>query len=194
MTDAQLINQTSGEVEWYTPKPIIEAARATMGGIDLDPASSAIANERVRAFLFYNVYDDGISREWKGRAWLNHPFGRAEAPCEPGCTKNHKHHSVRYYGNEAWIQKLLNEWRHGNVTQACCITFASTSEMWFRPLLQYPQCFLHGRTSYLTPEGNPVTGCTKGSVVTYFGGSLDAFIQHFSPLGTVKIKAHHVSR
>jgi hypothetical protein len=169
MTDAQLINQTSGEVEWYTPNPIIEAARATMGGIDLDPASSAIANERVRAFMFYSKHDNGLSREWKGRVWMNHPYGRGL--------------------NEAWIMKLINEWFHLRVEQACCITFASTSEKWFRPLLQFPQCFLHGRTSYLQPDGTPVKGCTKGSVVTYLGKDLAAFVQHFSPLGTVKVKA-----
>lgn len=33
MDNAQLINQTSGDVEWYTPARIIEAARRCMGGI-----------------------------------------------------------------------------------------------------------------------------------------------------------------
>ena len=45
----QQINQTSGDVEYYTPPAIIEAARLVMGTIDLDPASSETANERVRA-------------------------------------------------------------------------------------------------------------------------------------------------
>ena len=60
MNSAQLINQDSGEFEYYTPEFIIEAARRTMGGIDLDPASSFVANERVRATRYFDHLDDSL--------------------------------------------------------------------------------------------------------------------------------------
>ena len=47
------VSQNSGENEWYTPAEYIESARQTLGGIDCDPASSAKANETVKAAKFY---------------------------------------------------------------------------------------------------------------------------------------------
>lgn len=147
MKSHQLINQDSGDFEYYTPIEIVNAARALMGGIDLDPASSEEANTRIGASTIFTLADDGLSKPWLGRIWLNHPFNRG--------------------GNKAWIEKLIREWGEGRTEQACCITFASTSEQWFRPLMQFPQCFLSPRTNYLLPDGTVKRGVTKGSVVTY---------------------------
>ena len=41
-----------------------------MGGIDLDPASSDVANRVVKATQFYSRQDDGFSHEWSGRGWM----------------------------------------------------------------------------------------------------------------------------
>lgn len=136
-------------------------------GIDLDPASSAIANQRVKAARFFTEADDGLNQEWHGRVWMNHPF-----------SKTH---------NAAWIAKLIGEFKAGRVTAACAICFASTSERWFRPLLDYPQCFLTPRTNYLLPDGTVYRGVTKGSVVTYLGSDVAAFAREFAPLGVVKV-------
>ena len=168
---AQLINQDSGNVEYYTPANIIEAARRTMGWIDLDPFSCAVANQTIRASSIYTK-DDGESTfelEWHGNIWMNHPFSRAM--------------------NKRCVDKLIAEYVAGRVKQACCITFASTSEAWFRPLMDYPQCFLSPRTNYLNAEGKKVQGVTKGSVATFIGPDnlLPAFREQFARLGKVKI-------
>lgn len=165
-TSAQLINQTSGVTEYYTPQLIIDAARACMGGIDLDPASSVAANERVRAGYIFTKETDGLKQFWHGRVWMNHPFGRE--------------------ANPLWIAKLEEEYFHGEVKEACCITFACTSEAWFQPLLRRPQCFLVPRTNYLRPDGTLFKGVTKGSVVTYYGIRIDKFKEAFTPLGVIK--------
>lgn len=165
MNAAQLINQTSGKVEYYTPAAIVEAARRTMGGIDLDPASSPAANATVQAERILTVADDGLAHTWRGRVWMNHPFGRET--------------------NRLWVRKLVHEYHAGRVEQACCITFASTSEAWFAPLFSFPLCFLSPRTNYLLPNGRPLSGVTKGSVVAYLGPNVAAFARHFAGLGHV---------
>lgn len=166
---ATLINQTSGKVEYYTPAEIVEAARRVMGSIDLDPASSPAANARVRATRIFTAADDGLSRPWGGKVWMNHPFGRKT--------------------NRPWIDKLVGEYRSGRVSQACCITFASTSEAWFQPLLDFPICFLSPRVNYLLPNGETLEGVTKGSCVAYLGDQLDRFVAVFRPLGRVMLPA-----
>lgn len=168
MQKHQAINQDSGNTEYYTPSAIIDAARLVMGGgFDLDPASSLVANERVRAANFYTEKDAPLSLPWVGRVWMNHPFSREN--------------------NRAFIEKLVAEYEAGNVIEACCITFAATSEKWFRPLLAFPQCFLYGRTNYFLPDGTLKRGVTKGSVVTYLGHNAEAFRYHFKNMGAVKI-------
>lgn len=189
----QLINQTSSDVEYYTPVEIVEAARRVMGGIDLDPASSENANRIVRAAQIYTAYDSGLERGWPGKIWMNHPFGRAEETCEIVCEKkikNKKHvcHDYDLYGNAAWINYLEGEYLAARTVEAHCITYACTSEAWFQPLMKRPQCYLTPRTNYRLPDGTIKKGVSKGSVVTYYGTNLEAFAREYAPLGTIKVQ------
>lgn len=161
-------HQHSGDVEFYTPETIIEAAREAMGGIDLDPASCLEANRVVRASRFYTRETDGLSLPWYGRVWENHPFEK---------NKNH-----------LWINKLIGEYLVGNVEAACCITWANIDTDWFRPLLAYPQCFPHGRIHYRQPGGKTKKGAPKGSVITYLGDDVERFARAFEHIGTVKVE------
>lgn len=164
MNNSQLINQDSGNFEYYTPIDLVNAAREVMGSIDLDPASSEQANRLISATRFYS--EDGLNKPWFGNIWMNHPFSRVNNPL--------------------WIHHLVSWYEEISKRQACCITFAATSEKWFRPLLNYPQCFIHGRTNYYLPNGEKKKGVTKGSVITYLGDNTEDFSRVFSKFGTVK--------
>lgn len=163
MDNAQLINQDSGDYEYYTPPEIIEAARKVMGSIDIDPASSEEANKIVCASMYWGIGDDGLIKPWVGNVFLNHPFSR----------KN----------NPLWIKKAVKEYMESRAHQLICITFAATSEAWFQPLTEFRQCYLVPRTNYYKPDGTKKRGVTKGSVVTYMGNHEAIFEGVFEGMG-----------
>lgn len=56
--------------EWLTPPEIIDA----LGPFDLDPCSP-VNRPWPTADQHFTVNDNGLSREWHGRVWLNPPYG-----------------------------------------------------------------------------------------------------------------------
>lgn len=64
-----------GTDEWLTPPRIIEA----LGPFDLDPCAP-VARLWDTAKQYYTIEDDGLSKPWHGRVWLNPPFNRYQAP------------------------------------------------------------------------------------------------------------------
>ena len=194
LNNSQLINQDSGNTEYYTPLGIIENARHTMGGIDLDPASSAKANTFVRATTFFTAQDDSLNRRWFGNVWMNHPFSAGESPCKTPCNKKRcpkRGHCIFHAvpSNADWINKLVSSYRGGDIVMGVCITYASTSEKWFQPLFNFPQCYLAPRTNYYLPGGELKKGVTKGSVVTFVGPDhkYDKFIEVFRGMGAIML-------
>lgn len=215
----QLINQSSGDVEIYTPPEIVGGWKAVLGKIDLDPASSEIANLSIGARTIYTEptyeisgeikgeLDDGtfislpvrkylnwggLSKPWCGQTVLNPPFGSPQNACKSGCVatrclKRGWHSATDLPGMPDWVGHFIGEYKAKRLTEGLMICFAATSEGWFRPLLRYPQCFLHGRTNYMLPDGTRYKGATKGSVITYLGSNLDKFTDVFEKLGTVKV-------
>lgn len=197
MNASQLINQSSGNVEYFTPKDIADAARECMGHIELDPASCAEANQYIGATRFFTKADDGLKQVWKSNTgWLNHPFHRHETACvqphdrckKKSCTRRGYHLTEDIPGNAAWINKLVGSYLRAELLEACCITYAVTSELWFRPLLRFPQCYFHDRVNYILPDGTTTTQSTKGSVVTYLGLRVMRFARAFEKFGTIKIE------
>jgi ParB family chromosome partitioning protein len=155
---------SSESVEWYTPARYIVAARAVLGEIDLDPASCPKANEVVQAKQIYTAADDGLSREWRGRVWLNPPYG----PKGPG----------------AWCKKLIDEHRAGRVPAGILLVNAATDRKWFRPLLDFVVCVTDHRIKFATPSGTPQQP-VYGNAFVYLGDAPDLFVDVFKQFGAV---------
>lgn len=128
----------SKTVEHYTPAPIVEAARATLGAIDLDPASCPLANETVRAARIYDRIEDGLLRPWSGRVFLNPPGGR----------------DITGSVQRAWWWRVARSWDEGEIDSAIFVAFSiellQTSQAEPRgPIpLDFPLCFPARRVAY----------------------------------------------
>ena len=58
--------------EWLTPPEILKA----LGPFDLDPCAP-VNRPWDTAAKHFTIEDDGLSKEWDGRVWLNPPYGPA---------------------------------------------------------------------------------------------------------------------
>ena len=158
------VAHNSGDNEWYTPPEYLEAARRVMGSIDLDPASSAIANERVQAALFFTAEDDGLARAWGGRVWMNPPY------------------AGELIGR--FCEKLAQHFEDGTVSEAIVLVNNATETRWFQRLAEMSSCvaFPRGRVRFLDPEGNPGAPL-QGQAVIYLGPNTEHFAAVFSEFG-----------
>ena len=59
---------------------ISTACRAVLGAIDLDPASSKVAQKTVKANRYFTRVEDALDREWHGRIFMNPPYCRDGMP------------------------------------------------------------------------------------------------------------------
>lgn len=159
------VSANSGENEWYTPVQLIEAAREVMGGIDLDPASCETAQANVKARRFYTIDDDGLSKKWTGRVWLNPPYSKDLIALFAG--------------------KVVSECRR--FEQAVVLVNNATDTAWFHELAGVASaiCFLRGRVRFLDRTGKPANTPVQGQAVIYLGENIKAFNRVFGALGFV---------
>lgn len=161
------VENNSGENEWYTPVEIIEAARAVMGQIDTDPASSKKANETVRAKQFFSQADDGRTRTWDGKVWMNPPY--AQPLVSEFCTA------------------VSEKFDTGEISEACVLVNNATETSFFQRMLQSASavCFPKGRLRFIDMNGNPSGAPLQGQAILYFGPEADAFADAFCQFGAV---------
>jgi phage N-6-adenine-methyltransferase len=160
------VANNSGDNEWYTPPEFIEAARLVMGGIDLDPASSEVANRTVGAERIYTAADDGLTLKWEGRVWMNPPY-------EKGLI-------------DRFAEKLRDEVKAGAVSEAVVLVNNATDTRWFATLCEVASmvCFPTGRIRFHKPDGERGAPL-QGQAVIYIGGQHEGFARAFASFGMV---------
>jgi ParB family chromosome partitioning protein len=167
LDDKPHVSHNSGNNEWYTPPEYIKAARQVMGDIDLDPASSKIANQTVQAATFYTQEDDGLLHDWAGRVWMNPPYAS---------------HLIGLF-----VDKLAEHVHRGDITEACVLVNNATETGWFSVLLDVASCvcFIRSRVKFLDIEGKPSGAPLQGQAILYIGANVKGFTEAFASFGTV---------
>ncbi len=151
--------------EWYTPARYIEAAREVMGGIDLDPASSKVAQKRIGADEYFTKGDDGLAYEWHGRVWLNPPYS------QPAATD--------------FADQLLEEYEAGRVTAAVMVQNSGTDTAWFHRMAAAAHiCLVKGRINFDRADGESAAN-RYAQVFFYLGPKPKLFERVFGRFGLV---------
>jgi hypothetical protein len=152
------VHFSSATPEHYTPQVIIDATRACMGEIDLDPCSNSLTDPVVPAKRHFTADDDGLRWQWHGRIYMNPPYGRQI---------------------DSWIAKLCEEHEAGRVTEAIALVPARTDTQWWLRLRDYPVCFIQGRLTF----GGNTDPAPFPSAVFYLGEEIGNFYRAFYELG-----------
>lgn len=111
-------------VEWLTPPELVKK----LGKFDLDPCTP-VKPPFVHAKINFNLNDNGLSKEWFGRVYMNPPYGK---------------------GMEIWMEKLKI---HGN---GIALIFARTeTKLFFNHIWNdaHAILFVKGRIKFYNIDG-----------------------------------------
>jgi phage N-6-adenine-methyltransferase len=164
------VSYNTGETRWYTPRRYIDMAVAVMGGIDCDPASSDKANETVRASTYYTIEDDGLTKPWHGRVWMNPPYS---------------HPAI-----DRFCEAAAGKYMSGEISEAIVLVNNATDTEWFQGLARASSalCFLNGRICFINHEGAPgQSSPIQGQALLYLGKRADEFAEVFANEGLVYV-------
>lgn len=128
--------------EWLTPPELV----AALGRFDLDPCAPVNRPWDTAAHHF-TLADNGLTRPWHGRVWLNPPYGRSTF---------------------RWLARAAS---HGD---AIALTFARTETVGFqREVWRKADAvlFLQGRIRFCRPDGSRAAPANAPSCLIAYGSA-----------------------
>jgi hypothetical protein len=168
----------SDKNQQFTPGYIADFARSVFGrGIELDPTSSVIANEVIKADRIYTEADDALTQDWQtSTLFFNPPYGAGLIG--------------------PMIDKFLDEL--DKIDQAIVLVNSSTNVGWYQALVAQCDRLLlpDHRIQFWTAEGrpedesqraiyqqNPPGNNRYAQTIFYFGHNADLFDAECGPIG-----------
>lgn len=126
--------------EWLTPPELVKK----LGDFDLDPCTP-IKPPFLHARINYSIKDDGLTKEWFGRVYMNPPYGK---------------------GMEKWMERLKI---HGN---GIALIFARTeTKCFFNHIWNDAEAvlFLKGRIKFYNVDGKQKGSPGAPSIFVAYG-------------------------
>jgi hypothetical protein len=159
-------------------RPVVEPARLVLGGIDLDPASDAFGNSRIKTKDYIDDEGDGLRQPWTVRGlaavsvFINPPGGKV----------GNQSQAVLFW------RKLMNEREDGHIKHAIWVAFSieqlQTSQACPISMLEFPLCVPQSRLKFDKTVGK-FNSPSHANAIVYVPGTVDhtdVFIEVFSTL------------
>lgn len=137
--------------EQYTPGHIVEMVREVLGSIDVDPATSLLANKTVKAARFWTADDEPettFDAPWEGNVFLNPPGGQKMVLLGTGFNSN----------PSLFWAKMMHEWDQEKTMRAGIFlgftleVLQSSQCVEKYPMLRFPICVPSRRLSFNVPR------------------------------------------
>lgn len=187
----------SKDVEWGTHPILVKPCREALGGvIHLDPASSPLANQVIRAKKIFTEDDNGLEKDWNLHGvsgvsvFLNPPYCR---------TRSRWGRTVSATG--IWVTRAVQAFIDGEVKRIILVTKSVDATKWGRVLSGFPRCKLAERADFYSltdvasrselfdsfPESIPIKRVPHETQITFMGPCEEhaRFKRLFEPLGRV---------
>jgi ParB family chromosome partitioning protein len=175
-----IVQHSSETFEWYTPEYIVEMARAVLGSIDFDPATSVEANEVIKAGKILTEGDDALSCEW--------PQQQSIFMNPPGKKSNGNKSMAGLF----WAKLMEQDVKHAIVICFNLNQLALTQSYHKKSMLEFPICIPRKRLSFNRPQRSTgkVGSPSHNNAIIYVPNTVDntdKFVEIFSSLGKVKV-------
>jgi phage N-6-adenine-methyltransferase len=125
----QSVHFSSATGEWETPVALYDELARIFGGFTLDPCAT---EENAKCAHFFTREDDGLSRDWTGKVFMNPPYGR-----EIG----------------KWVKKAWTESLKGTLV-VCLLPARVDTRWWHEYAAKGHVYFLRGRLKFGTSRNS----------------------------------------
>jgi hypothetical protein len=130
--------------ELITNADLVHAANELLGGIDLEVASSKVANEYVQATEYYTPVDDGLNnQQWYGSCYLFPPAGSYFWDQKNQRWKMTRASSLTLTSSHAvWFRRMYHAWLADEIEQGLYFSNCPDMIRYEPKIFKFPMCVL----------------------------------------------------